>query len=85
MCKRKKKHAKCCNIVTSIVNLILLVVCYILLAVKFPTGCTLDFDYYGVIVGILSLLVTALIGWKLPPLLVGTYTLQLMLKIASKS
>lgn len=65
MCKRKKDPAKCCNIVTSIVNLILLVVCYILLAVKFPTGCTLDFDYYGVIVGILSLLVTALIGWNI--------------------
>lgn len=30
-----------------------------------PRGINLDFDYYGVIVGILSLLVTILIGWNI--------------------
>ena len=68
MCKRKKDPAKCCNIVNlvfSIINLLLLIACFVFIALKFPAKCDLDFDYYGVIVGILSLLVTVLIGWNI--------------------
>ena len=50
----------------------LLIACFILDGVGLwivirlaPRGINLDFDYYGVIVGILSLLVSLLIGWNI--------------------
>ncbi len=40
-------------------------VCIIIVAHLAPRGVSLDFDYYGVIVGVLSILVTVLIGWNI--------------------
>lgn len=39
--------------------------CIIIVAHLAPRGVSLDFDYYGIIVGVLSILVTVLIGWNI--------------------
>ena len=50
------------SIITSITALILSVIAVCVAAWRSPD---LAFDYQGVIVGVLSLLVTALIGWQI--------------------
>jgi hypothetical protein len=48
-----------------ITNVLLLVINIVILCRCAPSSEKLDFDYYGVIVGVLSLLVAALIGWNI--------------------
>ena len=49
----------------SIINFALFVTCLILIAILSPAKSSLDFDYYGVIIAVLSVLVTVLIGWNI--------------------
>ena len=53
------------NIILVIANIIILVFNVHFLCNEYPRGENLDLDYIGVIVGILSLLVTALLGWQI--------------------
>lgn len=50
---------------TLLISLLALLVSIITLCLVKPHCSELSFDYQGVIVGILSLLVTALIGWNI--------------------
>lgn len=61
MCKNKK------NIFSSIVGIVNVILLIPLLCMHFPriTDSNLGLDYMGIIVGILSLLVTVLIGWNI--------------------
>lgn len=52
-------------ILFSVINFFLFVVCLVLLAVTLPSKCELDFDYYGAIVAVMSVLVTLLMGWNI--------------------
>lgn len=48
-----------------IINLAFFIVNTVALCINFPSKENIDFDYMGVIVGILSILVTILVGWQI--------------------
>ncbi len=48
-----------------IINLAFFIVNTVSLCVNFPSKENIDFDYMGIIIGILSLLVTILLGWQI--------------------
>lgn len=56
---------KVVNIILVIANVILLGFNVHFLCNEYPRGENLELDYIGVIVGVLSLLVTALLGWQI--------------------
>ena len=61
----RKEISKSCLIGLSILNVLLFACGIILLAIRMPSSFDLDFDYYGVIIAILTIFVTVLIGWNI--------------------
>lgn len=49
----------------SIFNTLLLIAGIILVSIGLPADYALDFDYYGVIIGVLSIFITVLVGWNI--------------------
>ena len=56
------KNVSKLTLITSVVSLIVSVIALCTICVR---NASLDFDWYGVLIGILSLLVTVLIGWNI--------------------
>lgn len=56
---------KFCNIIFVLISIFNTVSCIITLCVICPRVDNIGFDYLGVIVGVLALLVTILIGWNI--------------------
>lgn len=63
----KKAWFRSCFFWMLLANILLTGANVLLLVHLAPSGCPkeLDFDYYGVIVGVLSILITILIGWNI--------------------
>ena len=59
-----KKWSKAFCWVLIVMGLLINVFGFCVIAGELPSPAKLDFDYNGVIVGVLSLLVTVLIGWN---------------------
>ncbi len=62
-----KVWVKSCLFWVSLANILFAAANIIILVHLAPADCTkeLDFDYYGVIVGVISVLVTLLLGWNI--------------------
>lgn len=63
--REKVWFSSCCHWWVWGTNILLFIINLVLLISVVPRNNELDFDYNGVIVGVLSLLVTALIGWNI--------------------
>ena len=65
--RKLKKWINACSKWILVVDLMLLIINIIIISWYLPSCPTMEyyFDYYGVIVGILSLLITLLIGWNI--------------------
>lgn len=68
MCKKKKENHILGNII-NIVSPLFCIACtaiiFIIICKNYPRHQELDFDYMGIIIGALSILVTVLIGWNI--------------------
>ena len=61
----RKKLTKWWLICLSIVNVLLFVAYMLLISIKFPADYCLDFDYYSIIIGVLSIFITFLVAWNI--------------------
>ncbi len=61
----RKELTKWWLICLSIVNVLLFVAYMLLISIKFPADYCLDFDYYSILIGVLSIFITFLVGWNI--------------------
>mgnify|MGYP003288801856 CR=1 FL=1 len=65
MSNKRSNNTLVWSIVPTAICIVCTIVIIILLCIYFPRHQELDFDYIGIIIGILSVLVTVLIGWNI--------------------
>lgn len=62
---KSKQTESIIGIFSIFINIVILVIIIIIVCTHFPRNGELGFDYMGIIVGVLSLLVTMLVGWQI--------------------
>ena len=65
MSNKRSNNTLVWSIVPTAICIVCTIVIIILLCIYFPRHQELDFDYIGIIIGILSVLVTVLVGWNI--------------------